>query len=567
MPPALILMPNVIWFFVAPNPVDALVLGVAPSLMFIVGLLAWVGRRPGVTILVLLPFAPFVPLETYYIWNFQSPSSVHVLGIVADTTPREAREYIGEQGLLMLAVAILAIMAVFLQAVRLLGFSAAFPRHRIWQWLGMAATLPVLSLVAAEHMLTLPSDSMSAMVKVSDSEERKLVADLQLNVDDVLSPGFPLGVPLRMRNFWLEWQRLAVARQEIDKLTVDAANAGSAPSQSVVVLVIGESATSTHWGANGYSRDTTPRLDALTDAVSMRRAVTPWAGTRMSVPIILTGQQDPKSGLSPLSAPSLVKVFRAAGWKAIWLSNQSPMGMHDSAIALHAGQADMARFFNGADYSKTASTDDVLLEPFRQALFADSAARKLLVVHLLGSHVKYKLRYPEAFDRFQPSSPDGGGDSNQALLNAYDNSILFTDHVLGEMIGSLQKLPESVSASLLYISDHGQALPTASCRQWGHSQSAASSFRVPAMVWMSAESQRRHAGAMDRLKALRDAPLHTSEVFDTMIDLAQIEFAGAKQSKSWLSSGWQPQKRLISGGADFDSTPVGGPCQLLNSAG
>lgn len=564
LPLAVVLLPNMVWTAVAQSPVDALTLGLAPSLMLVFGLIAWSGRRLGLVIAVLLPFSAFVPLETYYIWNFQSPSNVHILGIFAETTPREALEYVGERGLVLLLATTVVSVVVLLLAVRSLGFAVSLPGHRIWRWLGLAATLPLIGLLASEVMLEPPADFPEAK---TTSDEQRLIADLQLNVNDLLSPGFPLGIPIRLRSYLLERQRLADAKLAIDKVQVKAANAVNAPAQSVLVLVIGESATSTHWGANGYPRDTTPRVSALADAVSMRRAVTPWAGTRMSVPVILTGQQNPKSGLSPLTAPSVVTVLRAAGWKTFWLSNQSPMGMHDSVIALHASQADVARYFNGADYSRTSSTDDILLEPFRRTVLADPAPKKLFVMHLLGSHVRYKFRYPLEFDRFQPSSSTGGEDSNEALWNAYDNSILFTDYILGKMIETLRLLPEGVSASLLYISDHGQALPTVQCKQWGHSQVAESSFRVPAMVWLSPESRRRQPDAMSRLKALQDAPLHTSEVFDTVIDLAQVEFTGARQSKSWLSQAWTPQKRVINGRSDFDTTPLEGACQLLNNAG
>jgi glucan phosphoethanolaminetransferase (alkaline phosphatase superfamily) len=462
------------------------------------------------------------------------------------------------------------IFGLFVFALRRVGFAAVFPRHRSWRWIGLAATVPLIGLAIVEigiALQTRPMNDAVAALSKAESEEIQLVRDLNMGVNDVLSPGFPMGIPVRIRNYWVERQRLAEARITLEQVKVVASARPGASEKSVVVLVIGESASSSHWGVNGYPRDTTPRMSALSDAISLKNVVTPWAATRLSVPVILTGQQDPKTGFSPLTAPSVIAAFRAAGWKTFWLSNQSPLGQHDSAIALYAGQADITRYFNAVDYSKAADTDDILLEPVLKALKYDPAPRKLLVLHLLGSHARYYLRYPDEFDRFLPSGRDGARDDEVTTVNSYDNSILFTDHLLGEVIHFLQKQPSTVDASLLYVSDHGQALATSQCKQWGHNQLAESSYRVPGLVWLSEEAQRRHPDRLSQLKALREMPLQTREVFDTLLDLGDIDFSGAQLSHSWVNPAWKPEKRVFNGKSDFDSIAAEGPCRLLNSAG
>lgn len=565
----IVLIPNVIWMIVAPSPLEAFRIGLAPNLALTVGLVAWSGRRPGIAVAAMLPFVLMVPAESYYIWNFQTPSTVHILGILGETNLREAREYVGDSRLILLALLTILVFVFVVFVLRTVGLATVFPKHRSWRWIALGATIPLIGLAIIEVAIvvkTQPFNDAFAALSKAESEEVQLVRNLDLGVNNVLSPGFPLGVPVRFRSYWVERQRLANARVTLEKVKVTATTRVGAPEQSVVVLVIGESASGAHWGANGYYRDTTPRVSALTDAVSLKNVVTPWPSTRASVPVILTGQQDPNTGFSPLTVPSAPAVFRAAGWKTFWLSNQSPLGRHDSAIALYAGQADLTRYFNAVDFSSAADTDDILLEPVLRVLKFDPAPRKLVVIHLLGSHASYHLRYPDDFNRFQPSGNDGGGD-DEALLNSYDNSILFTDHILGEVVGFLRKLPSTVDASLVYVSDHGQALPTTQCRQWGHSQLAESTYRVPGMVWLSPETKRRHPESLARLKALQNAPLHTREVFDTLLDLAQIDFAGAKLTHSWINPVWKAEKRNFNGMSDYDAIPVEGPCHLLTSAG
>lgn len=563
------LLPNLVWML-ASTPAQAFKLGLAPNLALLLGGVAWAGRRPGAVILFLLPFSLLVPAECYYIWNFQGPSSVHVLGVLGETNLREAREYVGDETMLALLVLSVLFPLFFIAALKKVGLQYVFPAARAWRWVGVAAILPVLSLFAFESSLALKStenDVPSTWGGAQSQQFGIMLRNVNFKISDVLSPGFPFGVPLRFWSYAQERQRLLDAKKIVDAISVAASNQDDAAEQATLILVIGESANAENWGANGYARDTTPLVAAMADAVSLRNVITPWTATRLSVPVLLTGQQDRISGMSPLEAPSLLAIFRAAGWKTFWLSNQAPLGQHDSAVGLYAAQADMVRYFSAADFNSTTNTDDVLLKPVLQILQSDSAPRKLIVVHLLGSHVEYHLRYPAGFNRFQPSGTDASEPGElKTLMNSYDNSILFTDYVLAQLIGALNQSAKNTNASLLYVSDHGQALPTYDCPQWGHSHLAEASYRVPALIWMSKGSQQGHKGALSRLKAGQDRPLHTSQVFDTVIDLAKIKTASMQQQKSWISPKWQSTRRLIRTGIDFDAIHFGGNCRVAQTS-
>jgi len=563
------LLPNLVWGLVG-VPANAFKLGVAPNLALLIGCMAWAGRRPGAVILFLLPFSLLVPAECYYIWNFQGPSSVHVLGVLGETNLREAREYIGDGSLLALLASSVFSLVFFIIALKNVGLRYLFPAARAWRWVGVAAMFPVLSLFAFESSLALRStenDVPSAWGGAQSQQFGIMLRNVNFKVSDVLGPGFPFGVPLRFWSYAQERQRLLDAKNIVDGIQVSASNQEGSAEKATLILVIGESANSENWGVNGYARDTTPQVAAMADAVSLRNVVTPWTATRLSVPVLLTGQQDRISGMSPLEAPSLLAIFRAAGWKTYWLSNQAPLGQHDSAIGLYAAQADVVRYFSVADFNSTANTDDVLIKPVLKVLKSDLSPRKLIVVHLLGSHVEYHFRYPSSFNRFQPSGTDSSEPGElKTLMNSYDNSIFFTDYLLAQFVGLLNKNSGNENSSLIYVSDHGQALPTYECPQWGHSHIAETTYRVPAMIWMSKESQRSHKGALARLKAVRDQPLHTSQVFDTVIDLAKIETSSMQLQKSWISPEWRPARRLIRAGADFDEIRFGGSCRTAQTS-
>lgn len=95
------------------------------------------------------------------------------------------------------------------------------------------------------------------------------------------------------------------------------------------------------------------------------------------------------------------------------------------------------------------------------------------------------VRCPGALKHFRPASPDGGSSesADERLRSSYGNSILYTDHVLAAVIDILQK-SDSVTA-LLYESDHGEDLPTPTCRLIGHGNGTPYDYRVPAFLWYS----------------------------------------------------------------------------------
>ena len=119
-------------------------------------------------------------------------------------------------------------------------------------------------------------------------------------------------------------------------------------------------------------------------------------------------------------------------------------------------------FLNPSSYEALTTFDEVLLGPLRNSLLSEHPA-VFIVVHFMGSHYNYRQRYPDQFDRFRPSPTPTDPVSihepywKDALNNAYDNSILYSDHILAEVISAL-KASGRERALMLYVSDHGEDL-------------------------------------------------------------------------------------------------------------
>lgn len=559
---AVLLFPDLLWALRSEDPLDALQHGLIFSSCMLLGCFVWFRRRAVFLLWMGLPFALLVPFESYYIWRYSFPSSAHVLAIIGETNFNEAREYLGYPLIAALLACMLLIGSIYVVALRRAGMQKFFPEHRAWRWVGLAMLLPFISLAAGEVALSI-RQQQGAAANSSDQQSmatRELLKDVRFGMDAVMTSSFPFGVPFRVSTYLSEQHRLNEARIKSRKIQVSAATAADSATE-LVVLVIGESARPDRWHANGYPRQTTPAIEAIPEAVSLSNVLSPWPATRNAVPTLLTGMID-DNGLPPIAVPSVIDVFRAAGWETYWLSNQSPLGMHDSTIVLHADRAQHRKFLNGGDYNQPSDFDGVLIPALEKVLQEAPGKKKLLILHLLGSHAAYKDRYPAAFAQFEriPSAYEKIGGFRK-VHDQYDNSILYTDYVLGQFIGRIRATGKA--AALIYASDHGQNLPDLKCQRFGHGHPAEDTFRTAALAWISPQLEVERPGTTQRLRDRAAAPFHLTEIFATLLDLGGIDYAKLDHQRSWSNEHWQPGVRKVGNFLNFDSTELSGACRLL----
>ncbi|MEP7157256.1 MAG: sulfatase-like hydrolase/transferase, partial [Betaproteobacteria bacterium] len=219
----------------------------------------------------------------------------------------------------------------------------------------------------------------------------------------------------------------------------------------LVVFVLGETARAQSFGLNGYARDTTPRMRALggfyfPDTESCGTA------TGISVPCIFSGFG--REGFSlrrGLGSETLIDVVHRGGARVIWHDNDSGCkGICDKADLL-----DVTGYNDPRWCTESANCfDEILLDGLEKKL-RSGTKDTFLVLHLKGSHgPSYYKRYPPAFEKFVPTckTSDLSACDPQAVRNAYDNSILYTDHVLGEITTLLQHLSDQFATAMIYAS-------------------------------------------------------------------------------------------------------------------
>jgi lipid A ethanolaminephosphotransferase len=283
--------------------------------------------------------------------------------------------------------------------------------------------------------------------------------------------------------------------------------------KTIVVLVIGESARASNFSLYGYSRDTNPEL-AKANVIALPDAHTCATYTAASIRCMLSyrGSDAP----ARVSQETLPNYLQRHGVEVIWRSNN--WGEPPLKIGLYQRADDIRNTCTGTGCERLGH-DEALLYRLKDMLTDSTSQRIFVVLHPAGSHgPTYYRKYPAGFGRFQPvcQSVDLGECSQASLVNAYDNTIVYTDHFLADIIRILQAVPKSAS-TMIYISDHGESLGEHGFYLHGAPNSIAPDAQrvVPFLVWMSpAFSASRDVSAKD---ILAKAPFGDDNIFHSVL--------------------------------------------------
>ncbi|GAB3470035.1 phosphoethanolamine transferase [Polaromonas eurypsychrophila] len=295
----------------------------------------------------------------------------------------------------------------------------------------------------------------------------------------------------------------------------------------LLVLVLGETGRSGNFGLNGYGRDTTPEL-ARQGVSSFRQARSCGTSTAASVPCMFSGLGREGFDARKHNTEGLLDVIQHAGLAVLWLDNQSGC----------KGACDRVPNFSttGLAHPQLCPSgecfDGIMLEGLDQRIAALPAERRargvVVVLHQMGSHgPAYHLRSPVAFKRFGPECTDNDlqGCGSAALINAYDNSIAYTDHFLSSTITWLQRQQAEYAAAMVYVADHGESLGENNLYLHGMPYMIAPDVQkhVPWITWISAGFAQRTAVNTACLRERADRPVSHDNYFHSVLGLLGIQ--------------------------------------------
>ncbi|WP_191628956.1 phosphoethanolamine transferase [Pandoraea terrae] len=339
------------------------------------------------------------------------------------------------------------------------------------------------------------------------------------------------------------YTRNAAFRDDIAKLTKQRNDAAIwlaaqpvkyvGPSRRTVVLVLGESINRTNWQIHGYLRETSPRLSALRDELLVMNDVVSSEGTTVaSIRSMLT------LGTDEMRGPGVTALARLAGYKTYWLTNQVDRYLWGR----FASEADFRAQTNSNDDGRRGRSLDEALQPLVSAALSDPAPHKFIVVHMLGAHPHYDLRYPATWAFFQDDDPiDAQLISKNRwpwIRNArkhYDRAMRYHDAQLGDIIDRLRQLPAG-EAALLYTADHGQEV--GHTRNFaGHAPGHIAGHAVPMIVWPRSESRKANM--------VESRAYSTSRLEGTLASLLRIETPLANPADDVLGEWFRDAPRFI----------------------
>ncbi|WP_052252131.1 sulfatase-like hydrolase/transferase [Kaistella solincola] len=307
-------------------------------------------------------------------------------------------------------------------------------------------------------------------------------------------------------------------------------------NEEISVLIIGESTTRDHMQLYGYYRKTNPKLNKIKeDLLIYNDIISPNTHTVPSLNKVLTlaSHEFPSRKYDG----SLIQLFNKGGFKTYWLSNQKPMGLYDTNVTIFSKNCDEQIFVNATYYS----LDERVLPPLKKILNQKSA-KKFIVIHLMGSHGEYENRYPPTFQKFD-SKPRTSFEVARAfkLINTYDNSVLYNDFIVNEIIREVKAI--NAKSYVLYLSDHGEEVYQTMALK-GHTETIGTKpmFDIPFILWRSKKFK------LEEEKFVYDTNRKyiSEDLIYTLSDLSSLTWKEFDSTKSLVNKNFVSRKRIVS---------------------
>ena len=283
-----------------------------------------------------------------------------------------------------------------------------------------------------------------------------------------------------------------------------------------IILVVGESVRADHLSLNGYERETTPLLSQQKNLISFGKLYTPYTFTAQSLPQILTDKSIDNRQKN-LEVTSLYSVLNKASFHTEWIGNQTLEKSYKDIIYSNKSNLIIDQFHSFLSFKK--EKDLALLKYFS----ADDSftGNKLTSLHMIGSHWYYNSRIDSSFYKFKPviASKYLGSLKKEELINSYDNTIVYLDYFLNEVIEKLKR--SSKKTILIYISDHGETLGEDG--KWLHAQEHNASKNPAMLVWYSNNFKDNYPLKINQLLSKKTDSITTDFLFHSILDISNVK--------------------------------------------
>lgn len=294
------------------------------------------------------------------------------------------------------------------------------------------------------------------------------------------------------------------------------------------VLAIGESVRYSNFGLYGqYQRNTTPLLGQQSNIIAFDDYYTGGCSTAISIPIIIT-RATTQDETPSYTEKSIIQPFKENGFTTVVI--KQGLFMQPSAEYL----------YQNVDYAVEAYTDADVITAIDS--ISQAHEKTFIMFQFHGSHFYFE-NCPEAFRYWNPNSlSEPQNKSEESYINSYDNSILYTDYLLNNLIDTLKNRGTS---ALWYISDHGETISESHC--WHGLICDSNEYHVPCLFWYSDAYQQTFSDKVATLSAHTHSPINAENIFYTICGQTDIILPEAYSHDDWNISSplFQPHPRYL----------------------
>ena len=317
----------------------------------------------------------------------------------------------------------------------------------------------------------------------------------------------------------------------------------------LMVLVVGETARAESFALNGYARNTNPELSKL-PVINFNQVSSCGTATAVSVPCMFSGMSRETYDEQLAShREGLLDIAQRAGYQVTWIDNNSGCKGACDRVQKYQIPAQLKQKWCDAGGE---CFDEILVDSLKDYLAhldKNNPKPQLIVLHQMGSHgPAYYKRSKAPYQPFQPTCNTNAiqGCSTEELKNSYDNSIVYTDHVLAQIIETLKQQTQ-YQTGFWYLSDHGESTGEHGLYLHGapYSMAPTQQTHIPMLMWFSEAWQLNNTEQLTCLSTQSDQILSHDNLFPSLLSLLDIKTQVIESKNDMLKNCGQHLKQKV----------------------
>ncbi|SFH62450.1 protein of unknown function [Selenomonas ruminantium] len=324
-----------------------------------------------------------------------------------------------------------------------------------------------------------------------------------------------------------------------------------------VVFILGESTNRERMHLYGYPLENTPNLDELAakgEIAVFRDTIAPQGATVAVLRELMTFN-DAESDKEWYEYNNLIDVMKAAGYRTYWLSNQESSGIWGNVGQLFAERSDVRRYTQLRESHEEGGRLDEELFPLVDEALQQPAAKNFYVLHLMGAHSLYYLRFPYIFTKFSlddiPTPQNDLSEEKRTEIAQYENALFYNDFVVSSLMGKFQ----DKEALVIYLPDHGETIYDNGSNFAGHVEENPNrqQLEVPLVFWASPAYRQKHPEKWQAICAAVNRPYMTDDMIHTLLDILDIRTPEFNPAKSVINPAFAADRKRMVRGRDYDA--------------